>query len=178
MSVKKRFKDLLYFGPRFLLVSVFMSLIVLMVLGNFDLLEPYLYPLHAVRAPVVQYGSTVTIGHYPHQYELERLKRERGVEIDLSLLDDDLPQEKALNQLLVKRTEELGVGFKNIPLNYFDLHGEENRARLAELVSFLKANRSRKIYIHCYLGRHRVKAVHDELVRQGLIPNEGWPQGR
>lgn len=177
MSVGKRCKDLLFFAPRFFFVVVFMGLIVAMVLSNFDLLEPYLYPLHAARGRITPYGENITIGHYPHMYELERLKKERNIDLDVSLLNNSLPQERVLNDLLVKRTQKLGIGFKSVSFNYFDLDGAENKARMAELIDFLKANSSRKVYIHCYLGRHRVKKVHDELVKQGLIREPARPRG-
>lgn len=177
MNEGKRFKNLLYFAPRFVLVALAMGLLALMALSNFDLLEPYLYPLHAARGPIVSYGSTITIGHYPHRYELERLKKERGIDLDLSLMNNELPQERALNRLLAERAAELGIEFKNIPFDYFSIDGPRNRERLAELVEFLKANGTRKIYIHCYLGRHRVKVVHDELTRQGLLTAAAGPGG-
>lgn len=169
MSVKSRCRDVAYFGPRFILVGFFMALIVMMVLSNFDILEPYLVPLHMAQGPVTEYGGNITIGHYPQMYELERLKKQRGIDLDISLLDNGLPQERVLNAQLARRAQKLGIGFKSVPLNYIHLNGEVNKEKLGELVAFIRANGSRKVYIHCYLGRHRVKAVHDELLKQGLI---------
>ena len=169
MNLKSRFKNLLYFGPRFILVALFMLLVGSMALSNFDVLEPYLLPLHLAQGAIVPYGTNLTLGHYPQMYELERLKKERGIDLDISLLDDSLPQERVLNEQLARRARDLGIGFKSVPLNYIRLNGEVNKEKLAQLVAFIRANGARKIYIHCYLGRHRVKAVHDELVKQGMI---------
>lgn len=169
MSAWNRFKDALYLGPRLVLVVLFMALLLVMALGNFDLLEPYLFPLHMVQGRIVAYGGNITVGHYPQRYQLEKLKRERGIDLDVSLLDPDLPQERVLNAQVAEAAAGLGIAFKSVPLTYLDLDGARNRARIAQLASYLRANRSRKVYIHCYLGRHRVKAVTDELARQGLI---------
>lgn len=177
MSVKSRCKDLLYFGPRFLLVAFFMLLVGAMVLSNFDLLEPYLVPLHMAQGPITRYGNNITIGHYPHKHELEQLKKERGIDLDISLLDNGLPQERALNEQLARNADKLGIGFKSMSLNYINLNGDVNKQKLAELVKFIRANGSHKVYIHCYLGRHRVKVVHDELVKQGLIRDAGITGG-
>lgn len=173
MNAGQRFENMLFWVPRLIVVFAFMALVVIMLLSNFDLLEPYLLPLHMARGGVVAYGERVTIGPYPHANELQRLINERGIDLDLSLLDDDLPQERALNAALAKRAQNLGIGFKNVPLKYLKMEGEEHKARLAEIVAYLRTDNRHKVYIHCYLGRHRVKAVHDELVRQGMIRENG-----
>lgn len=173
MNAGRRFKDLLFWLPRLLVVFAFMALVGVMMLSNFDLLEPYLLPLHMARGRVVAYGERVTMGPYPHTDELKRLNKERGVDLDLSLLDEDLPQERALNAALAERAQKLGVAFKRVPLKYLKMEGAEHKARLAEMVAFLRADSRHKVYIHCYLGRPRVKEVHDELVRQGIIRENG-----
>ncbi|UFS70769.1 hypothetical protein LPW11_00935 [Geomonas sp. RF6] len=176
MSSWKRCKDFAYFAPRAVLAGLFMALLLVMALGNFDFFEPYLYPLHLAQGNVVCYGSGVTIGHYPQMHELERLKRERGVDLDISLLNDDLPQEKALNNQLSQGAKRLGIEVRSFPLSYLGLESQENKKRIAELAEFVRSQGARKMYIHCYLGRHRVAVVRDELVRRGLIPATGTPQ--
>lgn len=169
MSKRHLVEKILYFAPRFVVVALFMILITLTVLGNFDIFEPYLYPLHLAQGKIVPYGGTIAMGHYPHAHELKKLKRERGIEMDISLLNPELPQEKALNAHLEKVARELGIELRCFPLGYLDIDGPRNKKVMAELVAFIKENRSKKVYIHCYLGRHRVSAVRNELIRQGLI---------
>lgn len=173
MSAWKRCKDLLYFGPRLFLVGGFMLLLVAMALSNFDVLEPYLFPLHYAQGKVIHYGTNVTIGHYPQGYHLERLQKKHGVDLNISLLDVDLPQEKALNAQVAQAAQKLGIEFKSVPLGYLSLEGAENKRKIADIVALVRANPTRKVYIHCYLGRHRVKAVCNELIRQGLIREPG-----
>lgn len=176
MSAWKRCKDLLYFGPRLFLVGAFMLLVFAMALSNFDVLEPYLFPLHLARGRVTQYGSNITVGHYPQGFDLEELQKRRGVDLNISLLDTDLPQERALNAQVARATQKVGMEFRSVPLGYLNLESPENRKKIAELAAFLRENRSRKVYIHCYLGRHRVKAVCNELARLGVIREPGVEQ--
>lgn len=176
MSVWKRCKNLFYFGPRLIIVGLFMLLVLAMALSNFDVLEPFLFPLHLAKAPIVAYGSNVTAGHFPQRYELEKLKKNRGVDLDVSLLDTTLPQEKALNDQVAGAARKLGIEFKSVPLGYMSLDSAENKRKIADLAAYLKANASRKVYIHCYLGRHRVMEVHDALAKNGVITAQGVPQ--
>lgn len=173
MSIWNSCKNIVYFGPRLLLVAAFMALLLIMVLGNFDLFEPYLLPLHLAQGRVASYGSAITMGPFPQSYQLERLKKERGIDLDISLLNNDLPQEKALNAQLAKEAQRLGIEFKSYPLSYLRMQGTANTKTIAGLAEFIRGHGSRRIYIHCYLGRHRVIAVRDELARQGLIRGAG-----
>jgi hypothetical protein len=170
MSSWKRCKNFVFFAPRLILVAIFMSVVVAMMLGNFDLMEPYLFPLHLAQGRITSYGSRITIGHFPQAYELARLQKERGVDLDISLLSNDLPQEKALNGQLAKEAQKLGIEFKSVPLGYLNLDSAENKKQVSQLVTYLQSHGSRRVYIHCYLGRHRVNVVRDELVRLGVIP--------
>ena len=159
----------LYFGPRLIFTAFFMYLLAVMVLGNFDLFEPYLYPLHAAQNNMTYHGKNITIGHYPRLQELKKLRRERGVEIDISLLDQNLMQEKALNRSLEENARTVGIQMIRYPLNYTDLNSEGNKRVIADIAEFVSKNSSKHIYIHCYLGRHRAGLVRTELLRQGLI---------
>ena len=169
MSTRKRCRNVLYFAPRLLLASVFMVVIGAIALSNFDTLEPYLAPLHLAQKPATCYGSSITMGPFPELADLVRLKKERGIDLDISLLDDDLPQEKALDGKLAREDRGLDIEYMNVPLNYLRLNGAVSKKRIADLAAFLKAHPKRKVYIHCYLGRHRVGAVREELMRQGVI---------
>ena len=176
MGLSNLLKRILYFGPRLTFVAFLMYLFAVMALGNFDMFEPYLYPLHAAQRTITAYGDRITIGHYPSIQELKRLKRERHVEIDISLLDEEMPQERALNQRLAKNAAPLGIQVIRLPLNYLDLNGKKNAKTIADVADFVEKNRSKNIYIHCYLGRHRVGVVREELIRRGVIrQNTGKP---
>lgn len=172
MTTSRRLKNLIYLLPRVILAAFFMILLFFMLLGNFDVFEPFLYPLHLAKGKIVSYGNII-VGHYPSVKELKELKRKRGIQVDVSLLDPSLPQEKALDDQLEKRARALGLEYRNFPLGYFDLQSARNRENVAALAAFVTRNRGKKIYIHCYLGRHRVEVARQELIRQGLLTDKG-----
>lgn len=162
----------LYFLPRLLMVGVFFVVLVLTLLGNFDALEPYLFPLRSAQGTVTRLNERLTIGPYPHRVDLVRLKRQ-GYGTVIVLLDDRLPQERALKLQEEERAREIGLNVSPFPLGYLPVNSAANRAMAARLVDFVAAHPNEKIYIHCYLGRHRVGFARDSLIKRGLVPPQG-----
>jgi hypothetical protein len=157
--------------PRLALAGFCMFLLLMMFLGNFDAFEPYLYPLHLAQAPNSVHGRIV-VGHYPSATELRTLRRKMGTQVDISLLDPQLPQERALNLQLEKNVRALGMEFKSYPLNYLDLNGLRNRETVAQIARYVASNPQKRVFIHCYLGRHRAALVRNELQRLGLLSGQ------
>jgi len=168
MIQNNRIERALYLLPRAILVTVLLVCIGLMVASNFNFFEPYLYPLHATRAHRQQLSSTIMIGPYPHLDELQRLKKE-GVNDIISLLDTSLPQERALSREEEQTARRLGLEYWSFPLSYLSLQNEKNRQAAESISRLIEAGKGRKIYIHCYLGRHRVQFVRKILIQKGLI---------
>lgn len=163
----KLVRNLLFLLPRVLLVGMFLFVLAVTVLSNFDSFEPYLAPLHMARAPIRPLNGRIQLGPYPHLDEMARLKR-NGVEVIVSLLDTSLPQEKALAEREAKNARRLGMELQLYPLGYLPVRSERNRRTRDEIVRLLGKDR-RKAYLHCYLGRHRVEFVADGL-REHRIP--------
>ena len=159
----------LYLLPRLAVVAVFMLFVVFTALSNFDIIEPYFFPIHMVQGKVRAVTPDIIMGPYPRGDQIKDLKK-RGVAVDISLLNLSLPQEQALHEQLKKYGAKEGVDVINFPLSYLNLESKENKDTVSQVVSYIRQNSGKKIYIHCYLGRHRVKVVEDELRRQGLIP--------
>ncbi|TWJ32974.1 hypothetical protein [Geobacter argillaceus] len=164
----------LYFLPRLLMVGVFFVVLVLTLLGNFDALEPYLFPLRAAQGTETRLSERLAIGPYPQRADLLRLKRQ-GYGTVIVLLDDRLPQERALKLREEERAREISLNISPFPLGYLPVNSAANRAMAARLANFVAAHPKEKIYIHCYLGRHRVGFVRDTLIRRGLLtmPQQG-----
>lgn len=158
-----------YLFPRVAVVAVFMLVMAYAALSNFDIIEPFIFPLHLAQGKVRDVAPDIIIGPYPRGDQVRDLKK-RGVAVDISLLNLSLPQEQALQEQLRKYGAREGIEVLNFPLSYLNLESRENREMVARAVSYIRQHRGKKIYIHCYLGRHRVKVVEDELRRQGLIP--------
>ena len=129
----------------------------------FDYFEPYFYPLHFLQGDVQVINENILVGPYPHYDEIERLKKKFGVTVIISLLNADLPQEKALLKREEKMAQKIGITVYNYPLEYFHVNSEHNQKTIDQLTVFIKNLRNDKVYIHCYLGKNRVEKVKSKL---------------
>ncbi|HBG04630.1 MAG: hypothetical protein A2075_06960 [Geobacteraceae bacterium GWC2_58_44] len=164
----ERFKDLLYLLPRFLLAGLLLFCILLMLASNFDYLEPHLGFLHSSRAKVQQLSPRIAIGPYPHLDEMRQLQKQ-GFSGIISLLDDAMPQERALNRVEERAAGQMKLGFWKVPIGYLQLDSQPNRLKAQEVARILAGHPGEKIYLHCYLGRHRVELVRRMLVEKGMV---------
>jgi len=154
-------RKLLFLLPRVILVSIFMFALFMTIVSNFDVLEPYLPPLNLVRGQVRQISPRVIAGPYPHIQELAGLKK-KGVTVVISLLDPSLPQEKALLERELAAARRVGISVRNYGMGYLPVDSERNRKTREAILHSLK-DEPGLIYVHCYLGRHRVTFVTDSL---------------
>lgn len=155
---------LLYILPRAILVGIFLFTLIVTVLSNFDYFEPYVPPVYLARASIRTLNSRVIIGPYPHLDEMKLLKK-KGVQVIISLLDTSLPQEMALAKREAENARQLGIELRQYSLGYIPINSEKNR-RVREQVINSVAGDQKKLYIHCYLGRHRVMYVAEKLAAQ------------
>jgi hypothetical protein len=162
-------RKILYFLPRLILFSIFIVYGIFALLTYFDYFEQFLFPLHFVQGDVQKLSENIYIGPYPHFDELKRLQKETGIDVVISLLSQDLPQERALFNRESNIADRLGIKLYNYPMSYFDLRGKHNKQTAAEVTAVIKGLKDKKIYIHCYLGRHRVNLVKNYLLTDGLI---------
>ena len=168
MSKIKSVSDLLPVIMRlgfFAIAGVYM---VFAMLTYFDYFESYLFPLHFIQGKAKQVSKHLIVGPYPRQEEMRRLKDEYGIDVIVSLLNTELPQEKALLEREKGVAEGVGIKVVSYPLQYLTLDSDENKAVLAKLVEYIGANRDKVVYMHCYLGKHRVAFARDVLIAQGL----------
>lgn len=149
--------------------SIFFVYVIFAALTYFDYFERYLFPLHFLQGEVQILSKNISIGPYPHFDELKKLQKETGVEVVISLMNTGLPQEKALYRREQKVAERLGIELKSFPLTYLKMNGKHNREMADKVAEFVKSVEDKRIYIHCYLGRHRVIYIRDKLRKKGLI---------
>lgn len=157
-----------YFLPRILLISIFFLYVIFAFLTYFDYFEPYLYPLTFLRGKAVPVSENIIIGPFPHREELKVLKEKYGVTVVVSLLNLNLPQEKALFEREQKDAGGLGLDVFSYPMEYLPLQSESNRETMKKIIAFLNAHTKKKVYIHCYLGKHRVSFVKKGLLNAGF----------
>ncbi|MGF6880459.1 hypothetical protein [Paraburkholderia sp. MM5477-R1] len=151
---------------RLCLLSVILAAPVYLALANFATFEPYLFPLHAIQAGERQVTPNVIIGPYPSEARLMELRRS-GVRVVISLLNQDLVYEKPL----IARENELASAFDmeelNAPMDSSEpANSKLNAAALAKVRAFVRSHPNTRVYVHCYLGKHRVQQVANMLVPQ------------
>lgn len=169
ISLKNLFKRIVFVLPRAILVGIFLFTLLVTVLSNFDYFEPYIPPVYLARASIRNYNDRILVGPYPHLDEMKALKR-NGVQTLISLLDTSLPQEKALADREAINASRLGIEVKFFPLGYLPVDSEQNRKTREQIMAMVAGDR-KKLYIHCYLGRHRANFIADGL--SGIEPPTG-----
>ena len=167
--LNKLFKKILFLLPRAILVGIFLFTLIVTVLSNFDYFEPFLPPVYLARASMRNYNDRILVGPYPHLEEMKALKR-NGVQIIISLLDTSLPQEMALADREAKNAQRLGLDVRFFPLGYIPVNSEQNRKTRNQVIALVSSNKN-KLYIHCYLGRHRANYVAEGL--SSIEPSSG-----
>lgn len=141
--------------------------LVLAGLGWWVLITPDNPLTKLFRGDISDPKAKVVIGPYPTERDLDIL-RAHDVHTIISLLDPILPQERVLLARERAYAKEHGMRFYNFPMA--SLLGKKLNAdyeRQAEAAADAIAASTGKVYIHCYLGVHRVKYVQNILDRKG-----------
>lgn len=172
--MKKYSSRLSFILPRAVLAVFFLVYVTFAFLSYFDYFEPYLYPLAFIRGKAYPVSDSIIIGPYPHHAELKKLKEGFGVTVVISLLNLNLPQEKALFEREKEYARELGLGLTPFPMEYLPLRSDNNRRTVGKLIGFVRERPGARVYIHCYLGRHRTGLVAEGLRDAGFaLTGEG-----
>lgn len=127
----------------------------------YNVYRPDSGPMSFVRGEVRELGPNVIVGPYPTWEEMRRLKK-RGVVELVSLMDDDSAVESALVGEEKKLAAAAGLKFANFPMDFSRLDSDDNKGHLADAVAYVISLDGTKVYVHCYLGKHRVGAFERE----------------
>lgn len=118
-------------------------------------------------APVTVRDAKVIIGPYPREADFALLKR-NGVTTIVSLLDPKLPFERVLLGRERTLAAEYGMTFLDYPMgSLFNRHIGGDYESEAKLAAKAVAGASGRVYLHCYLGMHRVGTVESLLTKTG-----------
>ena len=151
---------------RLVLLAVILAAPAYVFLSNFATFEPYLYPLHLLQGNVREVTHTVIVGPYP-DYGLISDLRERGVRTIISLLDKHLIYEKSLIRKEDLYARQMGIREYDFPMDSREPPTSRlNAAALRDISRYIRRHPHTKVYIHCYLGKHRVGDVVDMLRAQ------------
>ncbi len=165
-----------------LLAIVFVGLFIYAV---YNIFVPDRFPMSFVRGQAREITPLVIIGPYPTEREIRKLKA-RGVEVLVSLLNPANPAETMLEEEERRGASKAGLLYLNFPMDFVKLGGAANSEQVSLAVERLKGYAGRKIYVHCYLGRHRVALFEKEFLKvtapeaqrpvpQGSLPAQGAP---
>ena len=148
---------------RFLLLATVATAPLFVLLSNFDSFEQYLFPLHYFQNDVRNVSNNILIGHYPDYRLLSELDQ-RGVKIVISLLNEGLIYEEPLIHQEAGYTKQLGLKSFNFKMDSAQpATSSINIAAVEHIKKVIAANPNSKIYIHCYLGKHRTGYVEKQL---------------
>lgn len=134
--------------------------------GIYNVYSPESFPMSFVQGKVRRINDKVIVGPYPTEHELYRLKK-KGVNKVLSLMNPGMPFESSLIKMERKSAKGYGIEFVNIPMSYLNIGGQGNKDQLDNILDEIIGSGDKVVYVHCYLGRHRM-----ELVAEGLKKRE------
>lgn len=144
-------------------------------LAFFDRFEQYLFPLHWLQDKVHVVSAQVIVGPYPDDQRLRQLKA-AGVTSVVTLMDARLIYEDGLIAKERREEESLGLHFFNFPMDSSEPPASPlNDAALRRLRTMLAAQKTGKVYVHCYLGKHRVGYAVAMLAAQARDPAAATP---
>ncbi len=140
--------------------------------GVYNVYSPENFPMSFVHGKVRRINEKVIVGPYPTEHELYRL-RKKGVNKVISLMNPNMPFESSLIKMERKAAKSYGIEFVNIPMSYLSLGGQGNKDQLSNILDEIMGSGDKVVYVHCYLGRHRM-----ELVAEGLNKRKVEGAGR
>lgn len=111
------------------------------------------------RSEIADHDANVVVGPYPLEADFRNLKAAK-VETIVTLLDPNLPYENTLLQREQEIAAKYGMKLYNFPLtSIFGKKMGDSYQKNAQAAADLIAKTPGKVYLHCYLGMHRVKEV-------------------
>ncbi len=149
-----------------LVMAVFIGLF---AYGVWNLFSPDAFPISFVRGEVREVSLGVLAGPYPSKDELKVLA-DKGVSEIVCLMDPRLAVERPLVEEEKRMASELNIAFSNFPMDFTDMEGSGAREELEKAVRHLVGrNGDSRVYVHCYLGRHRVSLFVEALRKASTL---------
>ncbi|MFQ5442201.1 MAG: hypothetical protein ACE5EB_05695 [Thermodesulfobacteriota bacterium] len=158
------------------LVSLFF--IALFAYGLFSAFRPASYPLRFVRGEVRPVMENVIIGPYPTEEEFRKLRYHVGVDVLVSLMDPASTIEGGFVEKEKAVAKKYGMSFENFPMDFLNLSAAENKRQIERVVGYILSAGDKKLYVHCYLGRHRVKMLSEALAKLPSPSDEKKEKGK
>jgi tetratricopeptide (TPR) repeat protein len=146
------------------LIVLIIALSSLIVGAYLVLINPNNPLTNLFRSKISDADANIVIGPYPLEDDI-RLLKDHNVTTIVSLLDPNLPYENTLLEREKALAQKYQIEILNFPMasifgQRIGSYYAENAAAAAEAIT----KRAGKVYLHCYLGMHRVKVV-EQLLR-------------
>jgi tetratricopeptide (TPR) repeat protein len=113
-------------------------------------------------------NARIVIGPYPAERDF-RLLKQNNVELIVSLLDPAIPYEATLLEREQALAAKYHLALKNFPMSSIlgRKFGDYYEASASQAAAAI-AGTTAKVYLHCYLGMHRIQAVRNQLAAKGI----------
>ncbi len=159
--------------PLVFIPSLLLLLLAVVGAGYLILLYPNSIFIRWALAALPSQITMISMGPYPEEAAFQRLKKNR-VKYIVSLLDPRLPFERELIEREQALAVKYNMTFKVFPMaSIFDRRVFPDYAdNQRKAVEFLKTLDG-PAYVHCYLGKHRVSRIRDDLAKAG-VPKRYW----
>ncbi len=112
-------------------------------------------------------GQRIVFGPYPDAERLEELEGE-GYDGVIALLSPKVPFERVLLKQEEENGKDIGIRVYSRPMLPWITGNEAS----LESIRTLAVQKDKQFYIHCYLGKHRVDIVRQELEAKAPDPTE------
>jgi hypothetical protein len=135
------------------------------------LLQPGNPVTSVFRAKMSSDALNVITGPYPTREDFRELDK-RGVTAIVTLLDPSIPYERLLLDKEAENAHRHGIALFDFPMasifgqplgGYYETDANF-AARTVEML------RGHTVYLHCYLGKHRLNHVREILAQHGAMP--------
>jgi tetratricopeptide (TPR) repeat protein len=146
---------------------VIVSILLVGALAAWLLSNPQNWFTRLFQARIANFDARVVVGPYPSEDDFAALQA-NGVGTDVSLLDPQLPYESGLLVREKALAAKYGLKFVDFPMeSFFGTRVGRDYDQEARLAAAYVEHTKGRVYVHCYLGMHRVRAVEALLTKAG-----------
>lgn len=120
------------------------------------------------QRPISDLNERIVIGPYPGERDF-RLLEQNHVELIVSLLNPAIPYEASLLEAEKALADKYRIQLLSFPMSSIlgQKFGNDYDTSASNAAAAI-AGTGKKVYLHCYLGIHRVQVVQDSLMAQGI----------
>lgn len=149
-------------------VMFVLALVPLIAAAWYILITPSNPLTRLFRGQISDTDARVIIGPYPEERDFALLKQHQ-VSLVVTLLNPEIPYEAALLEREKVLAQKHGIELRSFPMSsIFGQRFGDEYDRSADAAAAAIASSDGKVYLHCYLGIHRIQVVRDRLAKQGI----------